>query len=225
MPDPAAVGLGGSIRRGNGPGRSSQPTGWASCWHSSCSAPASTLWTFRRHRRHGCWARPRPRRTITTKRCRLPSPGCGTASCAPSASRIHRRDPPVDRPLRRPGVVADPGHVPAACRAARAHRRRRTQAFVGQLGRQAAAQRPSPLVRPPSNANGSPSIDWPTYDASTSRSPRRDHASRRCRGLQDLPARAARRRTDRRGLHPRPRRQPGPLRHTERFASYIGTVR
>ena len=43
----------------------------------------------------------------------------------------HRGDPLVDRPLRRPGVVADPGHVPAPCRVARAHRRRRTEAFVG----------------------------------------------------------------------------------------------
>jgi transposase len=41
----------------------------------------------------------------------------------------HRGDPPVDRPLRRPGGVADPGHVPAPCRAARARRRRRTQAL------------------------------------------------------------------------------------------------
>jgi hypothetical protein len=68
---------------------SSQLTGSASCWPSSCSERVSTSSTCPRRspRECGCWARPRRARTTPTTRCPPPPPGCGIAANASPNAR------------------------------------------------------------------------------------------------------------------------------------------
>ena len=146
----------------------------ASCWPSSWSPPANTSSTCRPRCRRGCgcWARRRQSKNDPNDALSTAIAGLRHCGLRPVARRrSHRGAASAGRPPRRPRRAAHPGGVPAACRAARARRRRCTPAFAGRSGRQAAAQRPTRDGGRRSNASASPASCWSTSAVSIATSP------------------------------------------------------
>ena len=105
-------------------GRSSPPTGSASCCPNSCSPRVNTSSMCHPRCRHGCgcWARRRRRRTTPTTRCRPRSPGCVTVGYGRCGATITRRCCGCWSAVTTTSRVAHPGRMPAAVDVAGTHR-------------------------------------------------------------------------------------------------------
>ena len=224
MPDRPAVGLGGIIRLRTARAIESAG-GLGEPPRSGWFAPASTSWMFRRRCRRGsgCWARPGPARTTATMRCRLPSPGCGI--CRLCTVRVEGHNAVIRLLIDRyDGLVSL--RPQAMCRLHVVLR----EVIPGGAPRRLSANRAARLLRSV-DATGLVAIERDATGRSTGRRAtprpadrRHRHASPTLFGSPRRPARSARCRTDRRRLHPRTRRQPGPLRHTATVRFLNGTA-